>query len=134
MRKYLLIFGIWALAASTLTILHWPTVVLNTSAAVASLSPSSIPTTSAISIAERGKGVFMAKGCVTCHTHAGIGLRTNRPSFGPNLTHYRPDPEFLRRWLRNPQSVRPGTSMPNLNLKQDEIDALIVFLSSSQRR
>jgi len=40
----------------------------------------------------------------------------------PGLTHYRPDPEFLRRWLKDPKAIRPATEMPTLGLQQDEIE------------
>jgi cytochrome c oxidase subunit 2 len=37
-------------------------------------------------------------------------------------------PDYLRRWLHNPQEVKPGAKMPNLNLKPDELDALVAYL------
>ena len=134
MPKHLLIFGIWVFAALALAILHWPSAAIDTSAIVADASPASTPSTSTISDVERGKALFMAKGCATCHTHAAVTMNANQPSFGPNLTHYSPNPDFLQRWLREPQAVRPNTPMPNLNLKQDEIDALIAFLSANEQR
>jgi cytochrome c oxidase subunit 2 len=87
--------------------------------------------------AEQGKALFLAKGCATCHQHAAVQT-DYRVAIGPDLTHYSNSPEFLRRWLADPQSVRPQTApaygpsgvMPNLHLSPDEIEALIAFLNS----
>lgn len=80
-----------------------------------------------------GRALFSAKGCITCHRHAavpGSGL-IGDPEV-PNLTNYAANPEFLRAWLKDPQAIRPQTWMPNLHLQQDEIEALIAFLSAKQ--
>jgi cytochrome c1 len=34
----------------------------------------------------------------------------------------------MRAWLHDPVKIRPETKMPNLNLTEAEIDALIAFL------
>ena len=36
--------------------------------------------------------------------------------------------ENLRKWLKDPSAMKPGTLMPNQNLTDSEIDALIAFL------
>ncbi len=85
-----------------------------------------------------GKALFLAKGCATCHQHAAISAG-NSVAVGPNLTNYRNSPDFLRRWLADPQAVRPETApaygpsgvMPNLHLSPEEIEALIAFITSS---
>jgi cytochrome c2 len=83
--------------------------------------------------AEYGQALFIAKGCKTCHEHGAIaGVESlNSFSTGPNLTHYNPNPTFLRGWLRNPVAVRPNTQMPTLGLTDAEIEALIAFLSAN---
>ncbi len=80
--------------------------------------------------ASTGRALFLAKGCATCHRHDGAGEHTGAVAMGPDLTHYQPDAAFVRRWLRDPQSVRPRTMMPNLELSEDEIEALLAFLAS----
>ena len=79
--------------------------------------------------AARGKALFRAKGCATCHWHAAVG-DTQVVGVGPALTDCRPDPAFVRRWLRDPSAVRPGARMPALGLSEEEIEALIAFLSA----
>ncbi len=48
----------------------------------------------------------------------------------PNLTSYANDPDFLRRWLRDPAAVKPRTTMPNLDLSDAELADLIAFLNA----
>jgi hypothetical protein len=92
--------------------------------------------------AEYGRSLFLIKGCPTCHRHDGLGLsragfdEANEPEFtgmfgAPDLTNYQPDPAFVREWLRDPAAVRPGTEMPDLDLTDDEIEALLAFLQTN---
>ncbi len=81
--------------------------------------------------AEVGAALFQAKGCVTCHQHGAVP-ESSGPHIGPDLTHYQPDPEFVRNWLRDPAALRPGTQMPNLGLDEAEIEALLAFLTDSR--
>jgi cytochrome c2 len=86
-----------------------------------------------IADAEYGRALFSAKGCVTCHRHGAIpGSGQLGGSDVPDLTNYAVNAEFLRTWLKDPRAIRPNTWMPNLELKQDEIEALIAFLSVKQ--
>ncbi|MFP3882354.1 MAG: cytochrome c oxidase subunit II [Actinomycetota bacterium] len=64
---------------------------------------------------------------------------------GPELTHFASQNTFagailpesdesregaLKRWLANPPEVKPGSFMPDLELTEQEIDALIIWLES----
>jgi cytochrome c oxidase subunit 2 len=80
-------------------------------------------------LAETGKALFAAKGCNMCHTHA-EAQQTEIGEIGPNLTNLQADPDYLRRWLANPQAIKPGTQMPNLGLSSSEIEALVAFLTA----
>lgn len=82
-----------------------------------------------------GKALFQAKGCVVCHSHrdvAGSGVMTLANI--PTLSDYAVIPEYVQRWLSNPKAIKPATVMPNLNLKSDEIDALVAFLAATTTR
>jgi cytochrome c oxidase subunit 2 len=84
----------------------------------------------------KGAQLFAAGACKTCHMIRGteaIG------KVGPDLTHFSSRTsiasktlpstvENVKAWLRNPQAVKPGTIMPNLNLKEEDIDALTAYL------
>lgn len=79
--------------------------------------------------ASYGRALFVAKGCAGCHRHAAVDVAWST-GMGPNLTNYEPAPDFVRAWLRDPQAIRPETMMPNLELSDEEIDALIAFLAA----
>lgn len=97
--------------------------------ATSNASPQNTSATAA-TLAEKGRALFLAKGCATCHRHDDVGRQPNLVEVGPTLTQYVPDEAFVRRWLRDPQAVRPATVMPNLALDEDEIDALTAFLAA----
>ncbi|HEV8362457.1 MAG TPA: cytochrome c [Gemmatimonadaceae bacterium] len=83
---------------------------------------------------ERGRRLFVAKGCVTCHTHS--DSRADLGEFAPELTGKKFAPSYLAEFLANP-SIKPPTvkdlRMPNLNLKQQEISALVAFINSDRK-
>ena len=81
-----------------------------------------------------GKALFSAKGCVMCHAHAAVKMQDGPFGFGdvqpPNLSEKNYGAEYLRMWLHDPQAVKPKTQMPNLQLSDREIEALITFLQA----
>lgn len=79
-------------------------------------------------LATYGRALFVAKGCSSCHIHSDLSVSVPGPFIGPNLTNYPNTPEFIHAWLKAPEEIRPETKMPNLNLSEDEIEALIAFL------
>lgn len=98
--------------------------------------PSATSTDPSIVLQAKGAQVFQAGACKTCHMIAGTAANG---AVGPNLTHFGSRQsiaaktlpstvENLKAWLRNPQAVKPGALMPNLNLKEDEVDALAAYL------
>ncbi|MCS7207084.1 MAG: cytochrome c oxidase subunit II [Dehalococcoidia bacterium] len=87
---------------------------------------------------QRGWEVFQARGCNACHTIDGTSARG---IIGPNLTGMASrdgiaamalpnTPEAMARWLRNPPAVKAGAKMPNLNLTDEEISALVAFMAA----
>jgi cytochrome c2 len=64
--------------------------------------------------------------CVACHTISGAG----RP-FGPSLEGVteRRDVQTLHKWLGDPTSMKPDTSMPDFNISADEVEAIIAYLT-----
>jgi cytochrome c2 len=81
--------------------------------------------------AEYGQALFVAKGCATCHVHSEAAARWTT-NVGPVLTDYVAAPEFVHTWLKDPQAIKPATEMPNLELREEEIDALVAFLVGSK--
>jgi cytochrome c2 len=80
--------------------------------------------------AEYGRVLLMAKGCIVCHRHEAIAEAYWSAEVGPNLAHLKIDPDYLRRWLKDPSAIRPGTYMPTLGLSDGEIEALVAFLTA----
>lgn len=90
----------------------------------------------ALADAERGRRLFVAKGCVTCHLHGDVP-GSGVVNVGPELTTRRFAGEYLRMFLANP-AIRPpnpqtGARMPNLRLAPREIAALAAFINGEQR-
>ncbi len=84
---------------------------------------------------ERGRRLFVAKGCVTCHTHS--ESQSEIGDEAPELTGKKFAPSYLAEYLANPK-IKPATKpngwqMPNLQLKQAEIAALVAFINSEKR-
>jgi cytochrome c2 len=121
----------WAMAMTLVAVVISSTAFMarpnQAETAVAQSSPAAAA--EVMTTAEVGAALFVAKGCITCHQHGGISGVRSLVSVGPNLTHYRPDPEFVHSWLKDPAAIKPGTAMPNLRLAKGEIEALIAFLS-----
>lgn len=63
--------------------------------------------------------------CVACHALGGQG-----GNVGPALDGVgdRYTEAELRAWLADPQSIKPGTGMPDLGLSDPDLDALTTFL------
>jgi mono/diheme cytochrome c family protein len=75
---------------------------------------------------ERGRRLFVAKGCETCHRQGGAG---------PDLASRPLTADYVKAFIANPPATpRSGTlSMPNLNLKESEIAALATFLTAERQ-
>jgi nitric oxide reductase subunit C len=69
--------------------------------------------------------------CMACHALNGKGA-----AVGPALDGVgdRFPPEKLDIWLKDPQSVKPGTTMPNLGLDDATRRSLVEFLSAQHAR
>lgn len=65
--------------------------------------------------------------CTSCHAVNGAG-----GNVGPDLAGVadRFEPEYLRKWITDPQSVKPGTSMPQLGLEGEQLEQILIFLGT----
>jgi mono/diheme cytochrome c family protein len=90
--------------------------------------------TPVIAGAERGRRLFVAKGCVTCHVHPDVPA-SGVVNVGPDLTGRRFTTDYLTRFLADPDIAMTrgagGFAMPNLNLAPREITALAAFLNGT---
>jgi len=87
---------------------------------------------------KRGQQVFLSSTCVMCHAINGTPAGSN---VGPNLTHIasrntiaaatlQNTHEHLAQWIRDSQSVKPGNKMPQHNLSDADLQAVVDYLQS----
>jgi cytochrome c oxidase subunit 2 len=93
------------------------------------------------SLVERGRDLFGRSACIACHTIEGIPQA--RGTVGPNLTHvgsrttlagalFPNTADYLRRWIANAPSLKPGSLMPPMPLEGADLAALVAYLQSLQ--
>lgn len=68
--------------------------------------------------------------CTSCHT---IGERGG--TVGPILNHIgnRRTKDWLKRWLRDPQQVKPGTKMPKFDFPPDQLEQAVNYLTNMKK-
>lgn len=83
-----------------------------------------------------GRAIFQETACINCHSIDGTAADG---TFGPDLTHLMSrrtiaagvapnDRENLRRWITDPDDIKPGALMPAMKLSEHEIDQVVSFL------
>ena len=88
-----------------------------------------------------GEKLFLAKGCVGCHSLNAVDAP--KGMIGPNLANvgarsyigagsFKNTDETLARWIQNPQAMKEGVLMPNLGVKADEARSLVAYLRAHQ--
>jgi cytochrome c oxidase subunit 2 len=86
----------------------------------------------------RGQQVFNSNTCMMCHTISGPGARA---TVGPDLTHIASRPmigaatlvntrDQLSQWIVDPQHIKPGVIMPQNQLSNDDLNALLDYLEN----
>lgn len=87
----------------------------------------------ALSQVEYGRQLFIAKGCITCHVNTRAASRSEYWTIemgATNLSNFSASPEILFIRLKDPSAAKSDTQMPNLELKKEEIEALVAFINS----
>ncbi|WP_090236696.1 cytochrome c oxidase subunit II [Fictibacillus solisalsi] len=84
--------------------------------------------------AAEGQKIF-EKNCLSCHAVGKEGGNT-----GPNLTGFgdkqrvagvlEHNKDNVKKWIKDPQKVKPGNNMPNVPLNDEEVDAVADYLLS----
>ena len=87
----------------------------------------------------KGYEVFMSNACIGCHKIEGT---IAQGITGPNLTHFASRQTIaafvelenneanVRRWITDPQGIKPSAQMPNLYVPQEDLDALVAYIRS----
>ena len=85
-----------------------------------------------------GRRVFETTACLNCHAVSGT-VANGR--FGPDLTHLMSRStlasgaadntrENLRRWIEDPEAIKPGSLMPAMKLAEADLDALVSYMET----
>jgi cytochrome c oxidase subunit 2 len=85
-----------------------------------------------------GQRVFLEKPCAMCHAIRGTGAGAH---VGPDLTHLasrrllaagalKNSRGDLGGWISNPQGIKPGSHMPNVDLTSRELRTLLAYLET----
>ena len=86
----------------------------------------------------QGQRIFETTACINCHTVTGTPANGR---FGPDLTHLMSRDTIaagaadntldnLRRWILNPDAIKPGSLMPAMQLSDRDLDALTAYLET----
>jgi cytochrome c oxidase subunit 2 len=89
-------------------------------------------------ISAEGQMVFLHNACINCHTIRGT-VAAGR--FGPDLTHLASrdtiasgaipnTPDNLRKWIDNPDQMKPGCLMPAMHLNDRDLTAVTAYLTT----
>ena len=90
--------------------------------------------------ADEGKAIIAQQPCGTCHVIPGV--QGANGTIGPSLAGVASrtsiaggavpnnGPDDLKRWIMNPPGVKPGTTMPNYNLTDDQATKIVAYLET----
>ncbi len=87
-------------------------------------------------IAVKGAELIQSKSCGSCHRIVGTAATSD---VGPDLTHLASRQTLLTglmknneanlfKWISHPQEVKPGSHMPDFNLDEDSVKAIVHYL------
>ena len=85
-----------------------------------------------------GQRIFERTACINCHTVAGTAANGR---YGPDLTHLMSrdtiasgaapnTPANMRRWVQDPNAIKPGCKMPAMGLSDPDLNAVTAYLES----
>jgi cytochrome c oxidase subunit 2 len=88
--------------------------------------------------AAEGLELVKTESCLNCHAISGLPGHKN---IGPDLTHIASrrilasgaidnSPENLFKWLKDPESIKPESHMPNFQLSDDRANALVAYMET----
>ncbi|MGA2601125.1 MAG: cytochrome c oxidase subunit II [Bryobacteraceae bacterium] len=90
------------------------------------------------STVSEGQKVFERTACMNCHTVAGTAANGR---YGPDLTHLMSrdtiasgaapnTPVNMRRWVQEPNAIKPGCKMPAMGLSDPDLNAVTAYLET----
>jgi cytochrome c oxidase subunit 2 len=90
------------------------------------------------SSAAAGRRVFETQACMNCHSIRGTAATGH---YGPDLTHLASrdtlasgmipnNPANLKQWIKDPDSFKPGSLMPAMQLSDQQLDQVTAYLAT----
>ena len=87
---------------------------------------------------DAARAAFLSLSCVNCHS---VSQTSAAGTFGPDLSHLMSRVTLgagvipntaanLRAWVKDPQVIKPGNLMPNMQLNDRELDEVVTYLST----
>jgi cytochrome c oxidase subunit 2 len=85
-----------------------------------------------------GRSIFERTACINCHAVTGTVANGH---FGPDLTHLMSretiasgaannSHDNLKLWIHDPESIKPGSLMPAMNLNAQDLEAVTAYMES----
>ena len=85
--------------------------------------------------------LILRVGCCGCHSIPGVPCMSGMGTIGPDLRGLMSRPaiaggtientaENLKKWLKNPPGMKPGTLMVKLGLSDQEIETIVAYLQT----
>jgi cytochrome c len=100
-------------------------------------APADNPPTGYLGSPKRGHALVAQYGCTACHV---IAPEEPKGMVGPPLTHmanrsyiagrFANEPIDMEQWLEHPQSMKPGTSMPDLGVNERDAEDMAAYLAT----
>jgi cytochrome c oxidase subunit 2 len=89
-------------------------------------------------LAAVGRRIFEKTACINCHAISGTVANGH---FGPDLTHLMSretiasgaatnSHDNLKLWIHDPESIKPGSLMPAMNLNAQDLEAVTAYMES----
>jgi cytochrome c oxidase subunit 2 len=103
-------------------------------------APGPPPAAGGAGLVDQGRALIAQKGCGGCHTIPGVqgangvigpnlaGIASRNPVAGGAVPNTGPDD--LKKWIMNPQALKPGTAMPNLGLSDADATSIVAYLET----
>jgi cytochrome c oxidase subunit 2 len=96
------------------------------------------PAAPADGVAAQGLQLVKDETCLNCHAITGL---PGHKSIGPDLTHLASrrilasgaaenNPDNLSKWLKDPNSIKPESHMPNFQLSDERVHALVAYMET----
>ncbi len=90
-------------------------------------APMTRQTAPKLSPVEEGRAIVEQYRCSACHSIDGVGGH-----LGPRLNGVlqRKSKDAIIRWIESPNSIKPGTPMPQYYFSEEEIEDIVAYLGT----